>query len=78
MLAFNIGEPWRRVIFTNIPFMIVFVIIIIYTSVIVLVPAARFSGYFIVGFTDSGLLIFILAMGLGIGITIYLMQKLVW
>ena len=64
--------------FTNIPFMIVFVIVMIYTVLIVLVPGARFSGFAIIHVNDADLSWFILGMGLLFGMGIYLFQKLLW
>lgn len=78
LLAFNIGEPWRRNIFTNIPFMGVFVFIIIYTILIVFVPDTRIPDFFLIHIHSTNLEGFILGMGLLFGLAIYLLQKGVW
>lgn len=78
MLAFSIGGPWRKPFFTNIPFMIVFVLVITYTIVIVVVPDARLEGFQLIYMYDSGLCGFILGVGLGFGIIFFCIQKFIW
>lgn len=78
VLAFSIGGPWRKPFFTNIPFMVVFVFIITYTIVIVMVPAARLDGFQIMYIDDTALCGFILGVGLGLGVVIFVIQKFVW
>jgi len=41
LLAFNIGGPWRKPVFTNIPIMVIFVLVFVYTSLIVVVTSTR-------------------------------------
>jgi hypothetical protein len=78
MLAFNIGQPWRKVVFTNVFFMIVFVVIILYSSLIVMVPDTRIPDFFLSYMYDEGLNGFVLGMGFAFGLFIYFMQKAVW
>ena len=78
MIAFSIGAPWRKPFFTNIPFMIVFVVIITYTILIVVVPGARLDAFQIGYISDSGLSWFILGIGLLFGIVFFFIQKFIW
>jgi hypothetical protein len=43
LLAFSIAKPWRKHFVTNPLFMIVLIIILTYSLVMIVVPAARLS-----------------------------------
>ena len=58
--------------------MIVFIVVMIYTILIVMVPATRIGNFFIIHIHDANLEAFILGMGLLFGLAIYFLQKCLW
>jgi hypothetical protein len=78
LIAFNLGRPWRKPVYTNTLFMLGLAIVLGYSSVIVMVPAARWSGFEVQYMEGSSLTGFVLGMGLGIGLLILVLQKHVW
>jgi hypothetical protein len=77
-IAFSIGRPWRKPFFTNIFFMIAFVLVLIYSILILAAPVTRFSQFYIVNMEDMRMNGFILGLGLGFGLTVFVLQKFVW
>lgn len=78
LCAFSIGAPWRKPFFTNIPFMIVLVIITTYTVLIVVVPASRLEGFNIAYIDDGQLRGFILGIAILFGVSVFTIQKFIW
>lgn len=78
LLAFNIGTPWRRPVFTNIPIMVIFVIVFVYTCLIVVVTSTRLPEFMVLYINDEQTCGFILGIAVMFGVVIYLLQKLVW
>jgi hypothetical protein len=52
-IAFSISKPWKKEFYTNIRFMIALTCVFTYSSLIVVVPAARFSLLQIFGMTNK-------------------------
>ncbi len=77
LIAFTIGEPWKRSFYTNIPFMIVLVLSLAYSIIIVVVPDSRLALFKVVYMNDSSLNGFVLGTALGFGIFIFILQKAV-
>lgn len=76
-LAFSIATPWRKWFWTNIPFMIVLVIIFSYSFIIVVVPDARLSIFEVSWMTVDRLNWFVLGISLLFGFFIYSVQKFI-
>jgi len=77
LIAFTIGEPWKKPFFTNIPFMIVLAIALIYSIIIVIAPSARIPLFDIEYMSYDNINGFVLGVALGFGIFIFSFQKLV-
>lgn len=45
LLAFNLGRPWRKPVYTNTLFMVFMAVVLGYSSVIVMVPGARWGEF---------------------------------
>lgn len=78
VLAFNIGAPWRKPFFTNLPFMVSLTIILTYAILICVVPVTRLGVFQIVYMDDIRINGFVLGMGLAFGLTVFFLQKFVW
>lgn len=78
LITFNLGAPWRQPIYTNRLFMVLFYIVLTYSILIVMVPATRFSEFYIEYMDDISLRGFILGMGMGFGLVIFILQLYVW
>jgi len=77
-IAFSSGHPWRKPFFTNVFFMIILVIVLVYAILILAAPVTRFSQFFIVMMDDMRVNGFVLGMGLLFGLTVLILQKFVW
>ena len=78
LLAFNIGGPWRKPVFTNIPIMVIFVVVFVYTCLIVVVTSTRLPEFMIAYINEQQVCGFILGIGVLFGVVIFCLQKLVW
>ena len=78
LVAFNIGRPWRKPVYTNPLFMIWLSIALCYSLVIIVVPGSRWSEFQVAYIDQSPLTVFVLGMSLGFGIVILVLQKFVW
>ena len=78
VLAFNIGSPWRKSFFTNIPFMVTLVIVSTYTILICIAPVTRLGAFNVNYMEDLRVNGFVLGMGLAFGLTVFILQKFVW
>ena len=74
IMAFSISRPWKKYFFTNIPFMIVLVLVFTYDILICVVPQARLEVFFLQEFDMrwQGLMC---GMGCAFGIFMYIVQK---
>ena len=77
LLACCIGGPWRKPVYTNAAFMMIFLLILCYSVLLVVVPSTRLEDLSISHMNSRPLNSFILAMGLCVGLLIYLVSKLV-
>jgi|LakMenE01Jun11ns_1017448.scaffolds.fasta_scaffold9838569_2 hypothetical protein len=77
LIAFTIGRPWKKPFFVNIPFMIVLLFSLTYSSIIVMVPEARLSVFGLDFMHFDSLNGFILGMSWAFGMFIFLLKKLV-
>ena len=77
-IAFSVGRPWRKPFYTNILFMIIFVIVLVYAILLLAAPVTRFSQFYIVLMDDMRVNGFVLGMGLAFGLTVFILQKFVW
>lgn len=75
LIAFTIGQPWKKPFFTNLPFMIVLFISITYSIIIVMVPAARIPIFNVEYMNYDNINGFVLGMALGFGLFIFILQK---
>jgi hypothetical protein len=78
MVAFNLGQPWRKPVYTNIPFVLWLTVVLGYSSIMIMVPAARWSGFEVQYMDNTALTGFVLGTALGFGLVILCMQKFVW
>jgi len=78
MVAFNIGQPWKKSFFTNKFFMGVFIFVFTYSVLICIVPAARLADFGLDFMVYNDINGFVLGISLAFGLTIYGLQKLVW
>lgn len=44
-LAFSFSKPWRKEFYTNKPFLVCFIVVFVFSSVLVIVPASRFHFF---------------------------------
>jgi len=77
LIAFTIGQPWKKPFFVNKPFMIVLFISLAYSSIIVMVPEARLSLFKVEFMNFDNLNGYILGLSWTFGIFIFLLNKLV-
>ena len=77
LLAFSISKPWRKEFYTNVPFMVVLVIVFTYSVLLTIVPDARISIFNLSWMYAERLNVFVLGMALLFGIFMYSAQKFV-
>lgn len=75
LLAFSVSKPWRKEFYTNVPFLIVLILVLAFSSAIILFPNFRIDYMELSRFSDEGLMIAILAVSWGVGVVIYFVQK---
>lgn len=78
VVAFCIGEPWKKPFYTNKLLVISLLIVFIYCILVIVVPATRWEKFMIVYMTDDSLNGFIVGVALAFGIAILGFQKLLW
>lgn len=78
LIAFNIGQPWKKSFYTNKIFIFIFAFVFIYSIVIILVPSARLTDFMLDFMVYDSQNWFVLGVGLTFGIGLCLLQKLVW
>ena len=76
-VAFSISKPWRKEFFTNVPFMVVFVVSFSYSVLLALVPGSRLPGFELSYMSSSLVNLYVLLMALIFGILLYVNQKYV-
>jgi len=76
-LAFSISKPWRKEFWTNIPFMIVLVIVFVYSVLICVVPDARLGIFELSYMNVSRVNGFVLGIALLFGFFMYGSQKFI-
>lgn len=76
-IAFSISKPWKKEFYTNIRFMIALICVFTYSSLIVVVPAARFSLLQIFGMTNKVVTLYVLLVAIMFGMVMYINQKFV-
>lgn len=77
LLAFSISKPWRKHFLTNPLFDIVLVLVLVYSLVIIVVPASRLNLFEVVFMNYQPFNWYIFGLALGIGIVIYVNQKFI-
>jgi hypothetical protein len=77
LLAFSISKPWRKEFYTNVPFMIVLIIIGSYSTLLAIVPDARISIFKLSWLTVDRLNIFVFGIALLFGFSMYSVQKFI-
>jgi hypothetical protein len=78
LVAFTLGEPWKKPFYTNKIFMVVLIIIVTYSILIVVVPASRISDFQIDYMSDNKLNGFVVGLALAFAFGIFILQKLIW
>ena len=76
-MAFSISRPWRKEFYTNIPFMIVLLLVLSYSIVIIVVPQARLFLFELSYLDYEPLNLYIMGLALGMSAIIYVNQKFV-
>ena len=78
VVAFCIGQPWKKSFYTNKLLVISLLIVFIYCILVVVVPATRWDKFVLVYMNDDNLNGFIVGIAIAFGLTIFLLQKLLW
>lgn len=78
LVAFTLGQPWKKAFYTNKIFMIVLVIIVTYSILLVVLPASRISGFQIDYMSDKAMNGFVVGIALAFAFGIFILQKLIW
>jgi magnesium-transporting ATPase (P-type) len=77
LLAFSISKPWRKEFYTNVPFMIVLVLVFGYSVLLAIVPDARISIFKLDWMNAERLNVFVLGIALLFGFFMYSVQKFI-
>ena len=75
LLNSTISYPWREPFYKNKIFLIILAFVLPYTVLMVVVPGARLSIFYISYMTSTSLNFFILGMAFIIGLLMYLVQR---
>lgn len=78
LLAFSISKPWRREFFTNVPFMCVLIVVLTYSILLVICPAARIVIFQLDWMTSEKLNGFVLGISFLFGFFIFGVQKYIF
>ena len=77
MFAFMISKPWKKELYTYLPFTIPYVIVAIYTALLYVVPALRPAFFHLTHINSATFCRFLLLLGLSVGCLIIFLQKCV-
>jgi len=78
VIAFSIGEPWKKPFYTNFCFMISLTIILTYFILVCAAPVTRLGAFSIVQMDDMRVNGFVLGMGFTFGLGLWGLQSFVW
>lgn len=78
VLAFSISHPWRKQFYTNIPFVIVTLLALIYNILCCMVPALDWSLFNLKHFKNNDIRLYLLIASLGFAFFIYITQKCIF
>ena len=78
LVAFTLGQPWKKSVYTNKIFMVILTVVLTFTIVIVLVPEAGLLGFKMVFINDIGMNGFVLGLAFFFSLAIFIFQKAIW
>jgi magnesium-transporting ATPase (P-type) len=71
-----ITEPWRKPLYTNVPFVVTFLIVTAYSVFIVVLPPVRVTFFEISYMDDTNVNLFVLVVGLLFAMLCFLNKKI--
>lgn len=77
LLSFSISRPWRKEFYTNAPFTVILILVLILSTILVVVPESRPDFMQLDMITYKPLLTYVILMAWGAGLLIYFLQKFV-
>lgn len=77
LLAFSVSKPWREEFYTNKPFTAILVVVLGFSSMLMLFPGMRIDYMELSRFNYKPLMLALLGLSWGFGLAIYGIQKLI-
>jgi magnesium-transporting ATPase (P-type) len=75
VLAFSISHPWRKEFFTNVPFVVVTVLALVFNVLVCMVEQVDWSEFNLIHLVTTNVRLYLLIASIGFSVVIYVTQK---